>query len=192
MSCLDISYINITRAGVHFCNCDATIWSYLCVLFWSWSSLFYFYSRLISLWSSRIVRSQLLWRILLFTSTLIWFPYGAVVLFGASCCDVSYCLLLHFPFWFSLRVYPPLVFLRLASLRVRLKHLIADLSYCNTGIHINCNSVLGTTVSVYCRNNSIKMNDFDSCIETEKAISMYKLTQQPALLEENNVRLCDG
>jgi hypothetical protein len=37
-----------------------------------------------------------------FISTPILFPYGAVVLFGTSCCDVPFCLFLCFHVWFSL------------------------------------------------------------------------------------------
>jgi hypothetical protein len=48
MSCLNISYINTTDIGVHHCSYDATICSYLCVLFSLWSGLFYFYSHLVS------------------------------------------------------------------------------------------------------------------------------------------------
>jgi hypothetical protein len=75
----------------------------------------------------------------------------------------------------------------------QLKLLIGDCCYIVMQEFIqNGIPYLGTTVSLYCRNSSIKINDYESCIETEKAVTMYKLTQQAALLEENHVRLCDG
>jgi hypothetical protein len=58
------------------CCMSLQLWRHLRVLFCSWSSLF--------------------------LSTPIWFPYGAVMLFGTSCCDVPYCLFLCFPVWLSL------------------------------------------------------------------------------------------
>jgi hypothetical protein len=63
-----------------------------------------------------------------FSSTPIWVPYGAVVLFGTTCCDVPYCLFLCFLVWFSL-FYAFIhlsCFQRLASLCVRLQLVISS------------------------------------------------------------------
>jgi hypothetical protein len=39
VSCLNILYINTIHVGVHYCNYNAVICSYLRVLFWLWSSV---------------------------------------------------------------------------------------------------------------------------------------------------------
>jgi hypothetical protein len=58
------------------------------LLFWSWSGLFYIYSHLISLWSSRVVQNELLWCSRLFISM---FPFWFSLFYGfihISCFNV--------------------------------------------------------------------------------------------------------
>jgi hypothetical protein len=75
MLCLNISYIDTIHVGVHYRNRDAAICSYVWVLFWSRSSLFYLYSHLISLWSSRVYVSS------------VWFSYVIVIINRAAIFD---------------------------------------------------------------------------------------------------------
>jgi hypothetical protein len=96
VSCLNVLYMYIVYVGVRYCNHDTITCSYLRVLFGLPSSCF--------------------------ISIPIRFPYGVVVLFGTSCCDVP---VLFIPMFlqcslFSCRFICLLV-LCLASLYVRLQ-----------------------------------------------------------------------